>query len=374
MVAQVEHNASGSLELLPRWPGRLGLKPAHSSSGSTVPRCAASDISLGDLLGGDVAGVYSAPVYHHDVVEDNKSDTASSLSSSSIGAGLLTFEPQSISAGFEFRPQKDHGAPRISKRYRHLLDVDGPNTAALSCKKRRLRSELITSRLSQPYSQPATHILNREGMKSGDKRFLKMATSLDVARRIAHLHATSFLRFSVMNRLRRRLGLWRPAQDRDQEERDQEERDQEELDTTSKAPWKAQTLEASSGGQYLRPSRDASAAGSSHAPKAQACRLSKPTALPLPPADMAAAKSRTSSRIHPVRSPEMRPECGAYDELDDDCFGFLHLDEDALGDSGDDPEHVYSDFSVIFAGGASDDDQSYEEYLDELDGISWATM
>lgn len=369
MVAQVEPrpHASGSLELLPRWPSRHGLPRTHSSSPSTIPRCAVSDINVGHLLRGAVTGVYSAPVYPSDPDQD-KSDTASRWSSSSVDAGHFTFKPQRM-ASFEFRPRQDHVA-RISKRYRHRLDVDGPNTAALSCKKRRLRSELITSRLSQPYSQPATHILNREGMKSGDKRFLKMATSLDVARRIAHLHATSFLRFSVMNRLRRRLGLWRPAHERAHGEHDQEG----ELDTTSKAPWKPQSLEGSSGGQYLRPSRDASAGGSGHAPKPQACRLSKPTALPLPPTDIAAAKIRTSSRIHPVRSPEMRPEYGAYDELDEDCFAFLHLDEDALGEAGEDPEHVYSDFSVIFAGGASDDDQSYEEYLDELDGISWATM
>lgn len=362
-MVQVEPNIPSSLELLPRWTGRDGLRHHHSSP-SAVPRCAASDLSLGDLLRGDAR---PRSIYQDDTTRD-ESDTTSTSPSSPGDCGLFTFSPQRT-AGFEFRLQQDHA--QVSKRYRHRLDVDGPNSATLSYKKRRLRTELITSRLSQPYSQPATHILNREGMKSGDKRFLKMATSLDVARRIAHLHATSFLRFSVMNRLRRRLGLGRPGQhyDRDDEEHDQEG----ELDTTSKAPWRPQTLEGSSGGKYLRPSRDASAA-SGHASKAQACRLSKPTALPLPPSDLVAARRRTSSRIHPIRSPEMRPEHGAYDELDDDCFAFLHLDEDIVGDSGDDPEHVYSDFSVIFAGGASDDDQSYEEYLDELDGISWATM
>jgi hypothetical protein len=37
---------------------------------------------------------------------------------------------------------------------------------------------------------------------------------------------------------------------------------------------------------------------------------------------------------------------------------------------------VYSDFSAIFGPGAGagqeEDEHSYEEYLDELDGISWA--
>jgi hypothetical protein len=65
--------------------------------------------------------------------------------------------------------------------------------------------------------------------------------------------------------------------------------------------------------------------------------------------------------------------------LDEDSFAFLHPEDDGFGDVTDDPEHVYSDFSVIFGGGAShtpaaaSDDHSYEEYLDELDGISWVS-
>lgn len=50
--------------------------------------------------------------------------------------------------------------PSPPKRPRALHDVDGPGTGALSCKKRRLRLHLITSRLSLPYSLPATHILS----------------------------------------------------------------------------------------------------------------------------------------------------------------------------------------------------------------------
>lgn len=62
------------------------------------------------------------------------------------------------------------------KRRRALHDVDGPHTGGLGCKKRRLRRHLITSRLSRPYSSPATHILNREAA-AGAKRFLKMAAA-----------------------------------------------------------------------------------------------------------------------------------------------------------------------------------------------------
>ena len=59
-----------------------------------------------------------------------------------------------------------------------------------------------------------------------------------------------------------------------------------------------------------------------------------------------------------------------YDE-DDDCEAF----PDSLYDSSDDPEEdVYSDFGAIFdASPQTDEDpHSFEEYLDELDGISWA--
>lgn len=70
-------------------------------------------------------------------------------------------------------PDVTRSAP---KRRRALHDVDGPHTGSLGCKKRRLRRHLITSRLSRPYSSPATHILNREAA-AGAKRFLKMAAA-----------------------------------------------------------------------------------------------------------------------------------------------------------------------------------------------------
>ncbi|KFA54302.1 hypothetical protein S40293_04844 [Stachybotrys chartarum IBT 40293] len=266
------------------------------------------------------------------------------------------------------------------KRRRHGQDVDGPNTAGLCCKKRRLRSELITSRLSQPFSLPATHILNREGMKSGDKRFFKIAASLDLARRIAHLHATSFLRFSLMNSLRRRLGLWKPGVPRQATSRLSDTG----LDTTTKAPWQqregGEASKSDTAGSPLAPSgagRPPAAQGKPLPPVAKmpSCRLSIPAALPRPSGDAIAATRRTSPRIHPVRSPELRPMAIGADDLDEDSFAFLHADDDAAYDVTDDPEHVYSDFGVIFGGASSEpkspDEHSYEEYLDELDGITW---
>lgn len=65
------------------------------------------------------------------------------------------------------------------------------------------------------------------------------------------------------------------------------------------------------------------------------------------------------------------------DEDDDDCEAFPSADHDSLYDNADDQEDVYSDFGAIFGQGSgavaeSDDGHSFEEYLDELDGISWA--
>ncbi|KAF2103907.1 hypothetical protein NA57DRAFT_50766 [Rhizodiscina lignyota] len=47
------------------------------------------------------------------------------------------------------------------KRRRRLTDVEGDRTSALLRKKRRLRLTLITSRLSRPFSSPATNIVDR---------------------------------------------------------------------------------------------------------------------------------------------------------------------------------------------------------------------
>ncbi|KAJ4414655.1 hypothetical protein N0V85_003049 [Neurospora sp. IMI 360204] len=56
-------------------------------------------------------------------------------------------------------------------------NVDGHNTAPLPCKKRRLRLHLVTSRLSRPFSVPATHVLNRESILKGDKRLRSIAAA-----------------------------------------------------------------------------------------------------------------------------------------------------------------------------------------------------
>ncbi|KAF5024752.1 hypothetical protein F66182_3184 [Fusarium sp. NRRL 66182] len=280
------------------------------------------------------------------------------------------------------------------KRRRSASDVDGFNTAGLSVKKRRLRTELITSRLSQPYSQPATHILNREGQEAGDKRFLKMATSVDQARRVAHLQATSFLRFSTMNCLRKRLSLGQLAGSRKHEQ----EMAAIASKATGKPAWRSQILQDPSMSRSLRicptgagiaghpstmsstkPQPSPLSSNPSQHSKPTACRSSKPAALTLPDSDATANKKRKSPQLFPVRSPELKPTAPLppLDDLEEDSFAYMHPTDDDWDDVGDDQDSVYSDFSVLF-GQSSDDkneeeERSYEDYLDELDGICWVS-
>lgn len=102
-------------------------------------------------------------------------ESASPLYLSAPSSPLPSCRPQGRHAftSPEQPPELTRSAP---KRRRALHDVDGPHTGSLGCKKRRLRRHLITSRLSRPYSSPATHILNREAA-AGAKRFLKMAAA-----------------------------------------------------------------------------------------------------------------------------------------------------------------------------------------------------
>ncbi|KAL8908153.1 MAG: hypothetical protein Q9207_000976 [Kuettlingeria erythrocarpa] len=56
--------------------------------------------------------------------------------------------------------------PSILKRHRVETDVDGEDSVEPK-KKRRLRLDLVTSRLSQPYATPTTHIISRKFRRPG---------------------------------------------------------------------------------------------------------------------------------------------------------------------------------------------------------------
>ncbi|UKZ64153.1 uncharacterized protein TrAtP1_005372 [Trichoderma atroviride] len=275
-------------------------------------------------------------------------------------------------------------AYRGTKRCRLGSDVEGPNTATISRKKRRLRTQLITSRLSQPFSQPATHILNRNGRQVGDRRFVKMAVTLDSSRRAAHLQETAYLRYSIMNCMRKRMGI---AKSLESGKTGHGGTERQSMDTYTKAPWQARDVKAvpEAEAKTLEPSlgacqgspvalKEAADAQSETLVKVPACRLSKPRALPLPSADADATNERSSARIDSTKSPEPRPPW-IYDDGEEDSFAFLHLDEEHLDD---DDADIYCDFDALFGAKATSPDtqsaseeHTYEEYMDELDGISW---
>ncbi|KAL7815603.1 hypothetical protein V8C26DRAFT_127683 [Trichoderma gracile] len=315
--------------------------------------------------------------------------------SSSTTLTAFTFSPDTL--------LKAASRPRGIKRCRLGSDVEGPNTASVGRKKRRLRSRLITSPLSQPFSQPATHILNREGRPVGDRRFVKMAVMLDSSRRAAHLRATAYLRYSIMNRMRKRMGL--PRWYSQGEEKEGEGRGgscsnctvRQGSDTYGRAPWQPQAMRPSHEAKHsfpetLRSTPPAASQEPAQAVdslvKAPACRLSKPIALPLPSADAGATNDDLpSARIDSTTaSPEPRPPLAwMYDDVEEDSFAHLHADGEHLDDDDDDDPDgggVYCNFDAIFAVRATSpdpqtttttpkEDHTYEEYMDELDGISW---
>lgn len=406
---EVEANGQTSLNLLETWRHHhstggchddLAVSPLDLATNdlAQVPRCPDPD-PLFEVLLGD--GPYAAARQGaslrgpHPKATISQAWTPRSRINVPSTFSFTVLDARTKSKPLDIRLQPKPMARRGTKRRRVMSDVDGYNTAGLSVKKRRLRAELITSRLSQPYSQPATHILNREGQDSGDKRFLKMATTIDLARRVAHLHATSFLRFSTMNRLRRRLSLGQPTTNA---RRYEQEIAAIAAKASGKGALRPQSLLDSSAGKSIRvyptgngvvahpgavpPTRPQGAfmvpkPALPHA-KPVPCRLSKLGGRPLSPAEVAATKKRTSPRIHPLRSPELRPTgpMPPLDDLEEDSFAYMHPADDDWDDTGDDQESVYSDFSVLFGqsgDGVADgeDDRSYEEYLDELDGICW---
>lgn len=272
----------------------------------------------------------------------------------------FTFTSSNHSAKTSFKFEAPPRAKSQHKRVRAVADVDGPYTASISCKKRRLRLDLVTSRLSQPFSLPATHILNREAIASGDKRFLKMATHVEMIRRgwdMSH-SASSFRRFALLNMTRARL---------------------KNCNWTQLGGYLSCPVPADKGrpttpipsnrmpSSLLLPNSKGLSRSPGSPPKLQN--------LPTPPSSRQTARSAPSPPSPLGRRVEMSekaPERGSMYDEEDDCEAF----PDSLYESEDDSEDVYSDFSAIFDSGTNaptdDDSHSFEDYLDELDGISWA--
>ncbi|KAL8712091.1 MAG: hypothetical protein Q9220_003525 [cf. Caloplaca sp. 1 TL-2023] len=90
--------------------------------------------------------------------------------------------------------------PPAFKRDRLQTDVDGENSVDVQKKKRRLRFDLVTSRLSQPYATPATHIISRKVLKLGPVTRPRPPIS------------TSLRRAAILNAIRmRRTATHRPG-------------------------------------------------------------------------------------------------------------------------------------------------------------------
>ncbi|OTB07903.1 hypothetical protein M426DRAFT_19458 [Hypoxylon sp. CI-4A] len=284
-------------------------------------------------------------------------------------------------------------ALRPAKRVRALHDVDGPGTGSLSCKKRRLRLQLVTSRLSQPYSWPATHILNRE---SGDdapmlSQFLKFA-AVSALKRAGH-QSSLVRKAAILNRVR--IGVRQAAVLRGH---------------TVIAGMAARGNHLSHGLQVITSSnREVNAIFPALGPN--------PYDQPVPPAwrphttafhppfpgwspPDPGASTRSSSAAGtaasnlsaavPRKSPSPRPSTpagttntspGLEDENEDVAFPSPDLESRYVDLSDDDMDDVYADFGVLFGSGArspeggggesAGGEHFYEEYLDELDGIRW---
>ncbi|KAL2015645.1 hypothetical protein VTK56DRAFT_5066 [Thermocarpiscus australiensis] len=287
------------------------------------------------------------------------------------------------------------------KRRRPDTDIDGPNTASLGCKKRRLLRQLVTSRLSQPFSLPATHILNREAVATGDRRFLKLAAIM-AARRLNSTVATQthalpppqpspstwLRRAAVLNSLRQRACA------------EAAERGNARVANVIAA--KAAVLQQGQGttgpfvgGRYIvvtpSPPSGMLTLGP-HGPPQHACpqksgsgtRSPPPGGRPGPqavtPVTSPPRLRIPSPRLRPLRSPELRVTRPAValddlEDLDDDGVAFPTSEHESRYE--DEPEDVYADFGAIFGGGegaVSEEDvpgEHFEDYMDELDGIPW---
>lgn len=323
-------------------------------------------------------------------------DPASACSSSDRGSPAQT--------GYDFSFVARQAKPRLSlKRRRAVSDVDGPDTASQGCKKRRLRRYMVTSRLSRPFSQPATHIINREFVACGNKQFLKLAAIVS-ARRTgsaastpAH-HAnhpgpsTLLRRAAAWNRFR--LSVNESAAERDDDDGEGLATYAASLQhshcmgpvvgarfpvTSSPAPLPIGLAPAFGTTRQSVPPFQSSLAAADARPRPTAPRLKAAEAArlklpPLPPKDRAVRPPVLwgSARIS-------HPELDLFEDegLVDQEVAFPSSEHESRYEPTDEPDDVYADFGVIFGGGSADDESSddeqdhYEDYMDDLDGIPW---
>ncbi|KAK4174334.1 hypothetical protein QBC36DRAFT_42876 [Triangularia setosa] len=354
----------------------LTEKASSSKSSNIVSREPSSSITI----------TSSAPATHSegDDAVDSSSSPEPCLTSEKfvypVKGARFTFSPSSLPV----RPR-----PNL-KRRRPDSDVDGYNTASMSCKKRRLLRQFVTSRLSAPFSLPATHILNREVVASGDKRFLKLAAIM-ATRKLQpqpppppQVSPDSFLRRqAIFNRCRLRMATEGMARGGGGSNGPERPAVLQQPGAEGAGFGLMRALHPSAG--VSTPTISVSPQPPSWSPKPAAAPSSPPNrSPPLGPTASGASPTRLripSPRLRPLRSPELRVTRPALalddmEDLDDDSVAFPTSVHESR--YGDEPDEVYADFGLIFGGGGegneSDEEgpaEQFEDYMDDLDGIPW---
>ncbi|RYO76435.1 hypothetical protein DL763_010476 [Monosporascus cannonballus] len=319
------------------------------------------------------------------------------------------------------------------KRRRAVHDVDGPGTGSLPCKKRRLRLHLITSRLSQPYSLPATHILNRES--SGESALTRFLRWLNAAKVKKAGHQTALVRkAAIFNRVR--ISVRQAAVQRGHAHMAELAARQNALAldhgllvvtapgtsaTAARFPgrpggpglgvpnaWRPHTTAFPTAPSLLSPSPPVPLYGVSGAGVEKKGEVTQPLRQPPTTVYSPSPGVEEHERAVAPKSSICAPVPGDDGDEDEGAFPSSDLDGRYADLSDDDMDDVYADFGVLFGGGggggssssSSEDHRAggcsegggsssrhregegreggeehgghfYEEYLDELDGIPW---
>ncbi|KAI1487087.1 hypothetical protein F5X96DRAFT_672984 [Biscogniauxia mediterranea] len=208
-----------------------------------------------------------------------------------------------------------------SKRARPAHDVDGPQTHTLAIKKRRLRLGLVTSRLSRPFSAPATHIcLRRRGTTA----------------QWYYANARFRRRLLLLLGVARRMGI---------------------------------------GGMGMGIGMGIGGMGDHHyVRKAAILNPSRPVEQQRPLAERSPPSPPPPSPSPPSSS--KRVDVIAAEEDAEISFPGSAVRYADLSDEDDTGDDVYADFGVLFGPGAAEGGggggkADYEGYLDELDGLRW---
>ncbi|KAM0321404.1 hypothetical protein ACHAQA_010120 [Verticillium albo-atrum] len=251
------------------------------------------------------------------------------------------------------------------------------------------RCIVMVTPLPIPFSLPATHIINRDAVAAGDKRFTKLAASADANKRCPSTQSSLVRRAALLNRVRLRL------------RNEVSERGNVFMAVTAaRAALIQREQQAATGGRFLAVSIPGAGQPGARPPPNRIIMVRSGGVGPVPSdvpsqgqigtpllpgpsalraVDTLVGRSTAPPVIRPGRSPILGPADASTEEVGEDEEMAFPEDMGRYGsadDDDDDTGDVYSDFGAIFGGPregdfSDDDEHSYEEYLDELDGISW---